>query len=189
MPIIAMTAHAMQSDRERCLSAGMDAYLVKPVNGRALIGLIESMAEGKPIDTSVIDRAARETDVAAAHGLPNERTAVFDAEKALQRCFDSREMLGTMVQNFFADVDGLLAQMRRALENGDISEVGRLGHSLKGTLVYLGADSAAEVATLVERFTPAAAEEAVEALEHRCIALKAALRASACGCRRAQRHA
>jgi hypothetical protein len=71
--------------------------------------------------------------------------------------------------------------MRVALEKGDLVEVGRLGHRLKGTVVYLGAHPAKEAALRVEQFcsypdgTPAEAEEAINGLERACIALKAAL--------------
>ena len=71
--------------------------------------------------------------------------------------------------------------MRAALEKGDLEEVGRLGHRMKGTVVYLGAEPAKRAALRVERFckssggTQAEAGEAVNALEHECIVLKAAL--------------
>ena len=45
-PIIAMTAHTMKGDRDRCLAAGMDGYLSKPIDGREMIALVESMAAG-----------------------------------------------------------------------------------------------------------------------------------------------
>ncbi len=86
-----------------------------------------------------------------------------------------------MIGCFFDDVDNVLPQMCAALETGNLVEVGRLGHRMKGTLLYLGAQPAEEAAQDVERFckssggTPAEAEEAVNALEHECTLLKAAL--------------
>jgi hypothetical protein len=71
--------------------------------------------------------------------------------------------------------------MRAALQKGDLEEVGHLGHRMKGTVVYLGAQPAKEAALRVERFckssggTASEAEEAINAFEHECIALKAAL--------------
>jgi len=86
-----------------------------------------------------------------------------------------------MIECFFNDVDGLLPQIRAAVKKADLAEVGRLGHRLKGTVVYLGAQPAEEAAHRVERLGQArdgalpAAEAAVNALEHECLALKAAL--------------
>ena len=176
VPIIAMTAHAMKGDRERCLEAGMDGYLSKPVNAQEMIGLVETLAYGgKPVGES---RAIR---IDAAE-TPSPTTAlVFDPEEALSRCFHSRDMVQEMIQCFFEEVDNLLPQMRAALARGDLADVGRLGHRMKGTVVYLGAHPAKDAALRVERFckssdgTPSEAEEAIDALDRECIALKAAL--------------
>ena len=73
----------------------------------------------------------------------------------------------------------MFPKMRAALAEEDLVEVGRLGHRMKGTLVYLGAQCAKEAALRVEQISACSgrseAEEAVNALEHECIALKAAL--------------
>jgi HPt (histidine-containing phosphotransfer) domain-containing protein len=90
-------------------------------------------------------------------------------------------MLREMIQCFCDEVDLVFPQMRAALENGDLVEVGRLGHRMKGTVVYLGAEPAQRAALGVERFcksnggTPWEAEEAIHALQRECAALKAAL--------------
>ncbi len=63
--------------------------------------------------------------------------SVFNENEALERCFRSRKMLQEMIQCFFKECDTLLPQMRAALQAGDLAEVGRLGHRLKGTVVYL----------------------------------------------------
>jgi PAS domain S-box-containing protein len=106
---------------------------------------------------------------------------VFDPELALSRCFESTDMVREMIQCFFEETDSVFPQMRAALEKGDLVEVGRLGHRLKGTVVYLGAQSAEEAARGAERFckssggTPSEAEDAINALMNECLVLKAAL--------------
>ncbi len=176
VPIIAMTAHAMKGDRDRCLAAGMDGYLSKPINGHEMIGLVESLARGA---VPVTQLAAETPDTAETS--PQATAVVFNLEKALRRCSNSKDMIREMIQCFFDDVDNLLPQMRTALEKGDLVEVGRLGHRMKGTVVYLGARPAEEAALRVEQFCKSSggalseAEEAINALQHECIALRTAL--------------
>jgi hypothetical protein len=92
-------------------------------------------------------------------------------------------MVREMILCFFDEVDKSFPQMRAALEKGDLVEVGLLGHRMKVTVVYLGAEPAKQATLRVERFcksgggTASKAEEAVNALDHECILLKAALKA------------
>ena len=86
-----------------------------------------------------------------------------------------------MAQYFVDEVDSIVAQMRAALEKGDLMKVGQLGHQMMGTLVYLGAQPATEAALRVERFckssdgTPSEAEEAINAFQQACETLKTTL--------------
>jgi two-component system, sensor histidine kinase and response regulator len=176
VPIIAMTAHAMNGDRDRCLAAGMDGYLSKPVNAQEMISFVESLARG--VTPAMESSAARPVP---AETSPQANALIFNPKEALTRCFNSEGMVREMIQCFCHEVDNLFPQMHAALATGDLAEVGRLGHRMKGTLVYLGAEPAAGAALGVERFsktgdgTSSEAEDAVKSLEHECSVLKAAL--------------
>jgi CheY-like chemotaxis protein len=176
MPIIAMTAHAMKADRQRCLAGGMDGYLSKPIDAHEMIALVESLATGA---------AAADTGTASRTPLPAEPAKLptpllFDPKEALKRCLNKPDLLEQMIAFFFMDVDNLIPQMQAALRKGDLPEVGRLGHRLKGTLGHIAAEPAREAALRVEHFLlhegqQTEAEKAVRALEEECKILRAAL--------------
>jgi signal transduction histidine kinase/CheY-like chemotaxis protein/HPt (histidine-containing phosphotransfer) domain-containing protein len=177
VPIIAMTAYAMQSDRERCLAAGMDGYLAKPIHKNELIATVEKFAG------NAIEGVGQETyDLSRPEPSMPSKVPAFDADLALKRCYNQPRLLQEMIEYFSAEVDSFLSQMHSALEECDWNTFGRLGHRLKGTLVYLGADSAMNAAQRVESFeqhsgSGAEAHEAFQALERQCAILKAILSA------------
>ncbi len=175
VPIIAMTAHAMESDRQRCLDAGMDGYLSKPINAGETISLVESFACG----TGPIPDVSSGTSK-AAEALPPSGCVVFDPDEAQSRCFGNMNMVRSMIQHFYEEVENLLPQMREALAAGDLVRTGELAHRMKGTLIYLAAEPATQAAVAVERFeagdgNPGEADPAVNSLERECLALKAVL--------------
>jgi PAS domain S-box-containing protein len=151
----------------------------------------ESVCRAAVIDISQQNRvdelAAANAGAASATASPAESmrpstAAVFDPELALKQCLNKPDLLQEIVVCFFKDADKLLPQMRAALQKGDLVEVGRLGHRLKGTLIHLGAEAARKAAKQVEHFMLHAGEQgevekAVRVLEHECKALKAALTA------------
>jgi HPt (histidine-containing phosphotransfer) domain-containing protein len=129
----------------------------------------------------VSTEAGPETESSPSPG-PGGKSAVrvFDPDAALRSCCDDPEMLREMIACFHCEVDSLFPQIREALQKGDLVAVGRLGHRMKGTVVYLGAEAAKEAALRVEHFerhpgTVAEAEQAVNGLEQHCEILKSAL--------------
>jgi HPt (histidine-containing phosphotransfer) domain-containing protein len=107
--------------------------------------------------------------------------ALFNRQAALARCFDNEQMLNEMVQCFLSEVECIFPAMQAALKQGNLTEVGDLGHRMKGTVVYLAAEAAYDAACRVERLAygsgaPSQAEQDVAKLEEECLALKAELR-------------
>jgi two-component system sensor histidine kinase/response regulator len=138
LPIIAMTAHAMKGDRERCLAAGMDEYVSKPVQPAHLLKVIEKFGP-----------QAVEQAVAAPAPLADE-PAVYDRQTALDRISGEEELLDEVTQLFLDDAPGRMAEIRTALEQGDPKRLQNAAHSLKGAAGYVGADRTSAQARKLE---------------------------------------
>lgn len=147
MPIIALTAHAYQDDAARCMEAGMDAFLSKPVRSEELIELVERLtATPGPLPSApdVSSIAAAET------AAPQAAATVFSYDDALKHCLGNPELLQDIIEFLFEEASPLLEEAREGLRRADAEKVGRAAHRLKGTVIHLGAPAAKEALRRVE---------------------------------------
>ena len=133
-PVIAMTASAMEGDRERCLAAGMDDYVSKPVR-------IDELS-------AALDRHIRVPEPATSDsptngdGRPNGGGAILDSDRLddLRHLnHGGEDVLRTLVEMFLRETPARLESLRRAAGAGDGDSVARAAHALRGSSGYLGA--------------------------------------------------
>jgi PAS domain S-box-containing protein len=136
-PIIAMTAHAMKGDRERCLAAGMDGYTSKPIRIGELEHAIAQLIS-PPNSAKVPVSEADQADGAIDH------TALLAGVDG------NRRILRELVRLFLADCPRRLAEIKEAIRRGDAGALGRAAHTLKGSVGNFAAKSAFAAAQRLE---------------------------------------
>ena len=140
MPIIALTARSRKEDRERCLAAGMDDFLTKPVRPAELL--------------AAIDRLVRETG--GSHGVSQagqpdagKRQRLLDPDALLTACGDNAELLHGICQDFQTYVPARLAEVGEALRDQDAPRLREAAHKLSA-LLFAFSTAAGEVASDIE---------------------------------------
>jgi signal transduction histidine kinase/CheY-like chemotaxis protein/HPt (histidine-containing phosphotransfer) domain-containing protein len=151
--IIAMTADAMRKDREACLTAGMDDYISKPVQVGELVTALSKcqprLATDAPLKRSEgIDAPAVGDSATALAPQVLDPRALRQLRVTLGKQAD--RMLPELIERFYGDVDRLLREARRALEQGQADDLRRAAHSLKSTSATFGAGAASAVARELE---------------------------------------
>lgn len=141
-PIIAMTAHAMRGDRERCLAAGMDAYIAKPLDVKQLLGLIESIAE---------DRGSTPAAATRPVAVVTPSVPVIDHADAMKRLGNDTDLFQEFVGFYDEDSKILLSQINEAIESKNAEQLQHAAHSLKGLAANLGAMRVVEAAFVLEQ--------------------------------------
>jgi two-component system sensor histidine kinase/response regulator len=142
VPIVAMTAHAMQGDRERCLEAGMDEYLAKPIRSQRLFETISAM----------VDSSDGAPTAAGSPPLtpPTGGEGSVDWTSALQSVQGDFALLKGIIAAFLEESPRLMTELAQAVSGASPTQVVRPAHTLKGSLTYLGAQRACESASQLE---------------------------------------
>ncbi|MGH7726443.1 MAG: response regulator [Candidatus Eiseniibacteriota bacterium] len=144
VPIVAMTAHALQGDRERCLAAGMDEYLSKPLRADDLIAVLARVAR-RPEETKRAGDAIPPSPGPRAGQAPEPRPT-SDPARLLKDIGGNRSLLAELVRLFSIECPQRLASLDQAIREEQAEDMFQAAHGLKGTLGTFGATKAAALA-------------------------------------------
>jgi len=155
IPIIAMTANAMTGDRERCLEAGMDGYVSKPVKPEALFMEIKRVLQGDARNPAQSTPTSPGRAAAATAKTPDQ-SPIFDRADALSRIDGDEDLLAILLDMFLADAPNYLAEIDNALSSQDWPRLHRAGHTLKGIFATFSAQRGEHLAQQMEHSAKAA---------------------------------
>jgi two-component system sensor histidine kinase/response regulator len=167
IPIIAMTAHAMAGDEEKSLAAGMNGHVTKPIDPDQLFAALQKWI--KPADRHASTRQAQDSDVKeaaaekklqshAAQKLPDFLPG-FDLAEGLKRLRGNRQLYRKLLLDFGAKYTQAAAEIRQALDSGDLKQAHSVVHNLKGLAGNLAAIELQAAAVEMEKLVKGGQEK------------------------------
>jgi HPt (histidine-containing phosphotransfer) domain-containing protein len=160
IPVIAMTANAMQGDKDRCLAAGMNDYISKPVAASAL---------AKVLDKWLPDEDAKGSQEKPVPGLREKEVEMktpavtFDRVALFERLMGDEELVRTIIQAFGRDMPIQFGALQGYLDAGDLAGATRQAHTIRGAAANLGGDALSVLASNVEQMGRAGDLESMKA--------------------------
>ncbi len=147
IPIIAMTANAMQGDRDRCLETGMNDYIAKPVNSKDLAEKLKIwLPQNDPerVEEQIIQPSLSESE-------PSLKPSIFDRDNLLERMMGDVETAEMIIEIFLDDIPMQLDALKQSMEAMDITTMKRVAHTIKGAAANVGGNALKETAAQIEQ--------------------------------------
>ncbi len=159
IPIIAMTAHAMQGDRQKCLDMGMDDYVAKPVSPQGLAHTLVKWLEGETGDAETEDAG----EAQPPESLPSSSLPIWNRQALVERLMGNEELADEIARQFWVGLASQVEALRYCAEAGDGAGVERLAHSMKSSAANVGAEALAALANEFERIGKSGDVAAIQA--------------------------
>ena len=152
IPIIALTAHARESDREECLKNGMNDFITKPIHPKALAEMLKKwLPRQKGKSKKSVSAYSPEEGAPTAREPQKPGTTVFDKAALKERLMGDEELASQIMKQFLADIPRQIEALKRYLETGDDIKAQRQAHAIKGVSANVGGNALREVAGELEQ--------------------------------------
>ena len=149
IPVIAMTANAMQGDRNRCLEAGMDDYIAKPVDPAKLDRVLQQWLPERCRQLTAAVTAIQ--DEATGPGSEEGSEPLFDHAAMSQRLMEDETLIKTVAETFLIDLPINFEHLKSALESGDLKQATAMAHKIKGSSANVGGMQLSASAEIMEQ--------------------------------------
>ncbi|KPA13658.1 multi-sensor hybrid histidine kinase [Candidatus Magnetomorum sp. HK-1] len=164
IPIVAMTAHAMKDSRQKCLEAGMDDFISKPIDPAEVLSVIERLVKGIQVynETKVLDEKSetKEKIEKEIKKMPEnlsepeiiDEKSIFDFENFSLRMGNDEDLVQIIIEEFLRDVPERMDQIEKDIQSDNIDSVRINAHSIKGSAANMNASHLKDIASQLELF-------------------------------------
>lgn len=148
LPIVAMTANAMQGDRDKCLEAGMNDYVSKPINPRDLYSTLIKWLPEKEAQGEGVNHPPDGGDESEADEFSN--IIGINVKEGLGRVNGNKKLYHKLLTKFYQDNLNIESELQKILEDGDFELAARMAHTIKGVSATIGVDKIADASEVIE---------------------------------------
>ena len=170
IPIIALTAHAADENKQRCIESGMDAVLTKPLTKAHAIDILNTFIPERHEEPVIaLPPARRDLPDSDEELFQLNQFALLDSEEALKNCV-TKEMLHELLSLMTKELPTDLERMKKAYDDKDYPLVEKTAHKIKGGAVYVGTTRMKYACQYLERYWKTGERDLFEALYHQAVA-------------------